>query len=309
MDNIFILLAALALDLAFGEPSDRWHPVAWLGKVISLGMKWAPRRGNLAQMVFGIAAVLITLGIVTAAGYFLFLYLQQFSRLVYVIVGGVLLKFTFSLRGLRQAATTVRELLARDNLAGARTSLRALVGRDTAGLDKSHLISAAVESVAENSTDSFVAPLFYFVLFGVPGAAAYRVVNTFDSMIGHHGEWEYLGKFAARLDTAANLLPARLGALMLIAAAWLSRNSPRRAWQVMLRDRRKTASPNAGWTMSAMAGALGVQLEKIGYYRLGDNHNSLSLRAIETSGQMVMISAALWSLILILAEVIYFAAT
>ncbi|MCK4721659.1 MAG: cobalamin biosynthesis protein, partial [Dehalococcoidia bacterium] len=156
---------------------------------------------------------------------------------------------------------------------------------------------------------SFVAPLFYFLLFGVPGAIAYRIVNTFDAMVGYHGEWEYLGKFAARLDDVVNFVPARVTGLLIVLAARICRKNVSQAWRIMLRDHKKTQSPNAGWTMGAIAGALGVQLEKAGHYKLGDNHSSLSLDTIDASLQMIMVAAVIWSLLSILAEVIYFVAT
>jgi adenosylcobinamide-phosphate synthase len=309
MDIIIILALALAIDLASGEPPNSWHPVAWLGRLISLLTRWTPRRGRAGQLVFGAIIVLLTLVLVTAPMYFLFAYLQPLNWIIYGIIAGVLLKFTFSLRGLRQAAAEVRELLAGDNIAEARISLRSLVSRDTTDLDESHLVSATVESVAENICDSFVAPLFYFLLLGVPGAVAYRIINTFDAMIGYHGEWEYPGKFAARLDDIANFIPARITALLIVLAAWIRKKDKSGAWKIMLRDRRKTQSPNAGWTMSAIAGALGVQLEKAGYYKLGDNHYSRSLNTIDASLQITAAVALIWSLVSVLAEVTYIAAT
>ena len=309
MEIIFILFIALAIDLTFGEPPNSWHPVAWLGKLISLEMKWGSQSGKLIQLAFGIVTVLLTLGIITAPMYFLLLYLGEINRLIYIVVAGVLLKFTFSLRGLRQAVATAREFLAQDKIAEARTSLKSLVSRDTTGLNKSQLVSATVESVAENSCDSFVAPLFYFLLLGVPGAIAYRIINTFDAMIGYHGRWEHLGKFAARLDDVANFIPARITALIIVLAAWICKKNTRQAWYIMLRDHKKTQSPNAGWTMSAIAGALGVQLEKAGHYKLGDNHYPPSLNTIDSSRQMIMVVALIWSLVAILAEVIYLVTT
>jgi adenosylcobinamide-phosphate synthase len=309
MDIIIILALALAIDLASGEPPNSWHPVAWLGRIISWETKWTPRRGRAGQLVFGAIIVLLTLGVIAAPIYFLLAYLQPLNWVIYGITAGVLLKFTFSLRGLRQAAAEVRGLLAEDKLAEARSSVRSLVSRDTANLDESHLVSATVESVAENICDSFVAPLFYFLLLGVPGAVAYRIINTFDAMIGYHGEWEYPGKFAARLDDIANFIPARITALLIVLAAWIRKKDKSGAWKIMLRDRRKTQSPNAGWTMSAIAGALGVQLEKAGYYKLGDNHYARSLNTIDASLQITAAVALIWSLVSVLAEVTYIAAT
>lgn len=307
MDIVFMLLIALVIDLAFGEPPNAWHPVAWLGNLISFGMRLAPRRGKVKQLAFGIIIVIIAISIITASTHLLLGYLKETNALLSIALSALILKFTFSLRGLRQAATSIKSLLVRDELNKARFSLRSLVSRDTATLDKSQIVAATVESVAENSCDSFIAPLFYFLIFGVPGAIAYRIINTFDAMIGYRGDYEYLGKFAARLDDAANFIPARLAALIIVISAWISQNSPSQAWYIMLRDHNKTQSPNAGWTMSAIAGALGVQLKKTGCYILGNNHRALSVNTIDTSLRIITIAALLWSLLtLLLTEVIHY---
>ena len=129
--------------------------------------------------------------------------------------------------------------------------------------------SAAIESVAENLSDAFVAPLFYFAVAGVFGALAYRAVNTLDAMVGYHGRYEYIGRVAARLDDLVNLVPARLTAAFLVAVAFLIGGSGLRALRGAWRDHFRTESPNAGWPMAAMAGALGVELHKVDHYRLG----------------------------------------
>ena len=308
MEKIVILVIALTLDLIFGEPPNTWHPVAWLGKLISWETKLAPHRGRLRQLAYGVGMVLITLGLIVTVVFFLLAYLGKFNFIAYAIVAGLLLKFSFSLCGLRQAVDSVKRLLAKNNLEQARISLRSLVSRDTTELSKSQVISAAVESAAENICDSFVAPLFYFFIFGVAGAIAYRVINTFDTMIGYHGQWEYLGKLAARLDDVANFIPARLTAMIIVLASLVCRKNVSQAWHIMIRDHNKTESPNAGWTMSAVAGALEVQLEKAGHYKLGDNHLPLSLNTIDASRQIIMVAAIMWCSIFILAEVIYFVA-
>jgi len=304
MDSVFILVLALAIDLAFGEPPNAWHPVAWLGKVISLEMKGAPK-GAKAQFVYGIAMVVLTVAIIMALVYFSLIYLRQLNSAAYILAAALIFKLTFSIRELRQAAVRVKKSLIQDNLEQARSHLSALVHRDTAGLSKPQAISATVESVAENSCDSFVAPLFYFLFFGVPGAAAYRMINTFDAMIGFRGKWEYLGKFAARLDDVVNFIPARLAALVLIVASWISGKDARQAWQIMWRDHRLTESPNAGWTMSAAAGALGVRLEKVGCYCLGDNHYPLSEKTIDSSLRLLAMVTVVWSLTCLLPEVVH----
>lgn len=304
VDVLLILLLALSLDLVLGEPPLAVHPVVWMGKVISLLAKGGIGRSPLVQFFYGILIVLLTLVVFVIPAYFLLLYLKGVGAVAYVLVSALLFKITFSFKSLRSAALKVKVWLQEDKLAEARFELRSLVGRDTTRLDKKLIVSATVESVAENTCDSFVAPLFYFLFFGVVGAMAYRVINTLDAMIGHHGEFEYLGKFAARLDSVANFIPARITALTIVLAAWILRKNPSGAWQVMWRDRTKTESPNAGWTMSAIAGALGVQLEKVGYYKLGDGHHHLSLSTIDASLQIIMMAAIIWSWLLILAEVI-----
>jgi len=309
MEIILILLIALALDFIFGEPPNIWHPIAWLGKLISLETKYAPQRNKIRQLAYGISMVLITLGLIVTAVYFMLAYLSELSFVLYIITAGLLLKFSFSLRGLGQAIDTIKGSLAKDDLCQARVSLKSLVSRNTTKLSKSRIISATVESAAENICDSFIAPLFYFLFLGVPGAIAYRVINTFDSMVGYHGRWEYLGRFAARLDDVANFIPARITALIIVLASLIRRKNTSQAWHIMIRDHNKTESPNAGWTMSAIAGALGVRLEKINHYRLGDAQYHLSLNTINESRQIIIATAAIWCLIAILTEVIYFVVT
>jgi len=152
------------------------------------------------------------------------------------------------------------------------------------------LSAAAIESLAENASDSFIAPLFYYRLFGLPGAFAYRAVNTLDAMIGYHGRYEFLGKVAARVDDALNVVPARVTALLLVIAARFTRDNARRAWQTMRRDHTRTESPNAGYPMSAMAGALDVRLEKVGHYRLNENGRAPQPRDIRRAARLVSVA-------------------
>ena len=189
-----------------------------------------------------------------------------------LVLEALALACLFSLRGLAAAARRVAAALEGGELDAARALLgRDLVSRPTAGLDAGHVASATIESVAENLTDSFLAPACCFLVAGLPGVAAYRAINTADAMFGYReGALEHFGKVAARLDDLLNLLPARLAGSALVAGAALAGERARRALAVMRRDRRLTASPNAGWTMAAMAGALGVVLEKPGAYRLGE---------------------------------------
>ncbi|MDD4860167.1 MAG: cobalamin biosynthesis protein, partial [Dehalococcoidales bacterium] len=306
MENIAILLLAVIFDAALGEPPNVIHPVAWMGKVASLVEKGSPRQSPVAQFIYGVFIVLITMAVFVVPTYFLLGYLAQMNTIIYIIVAPIWFKLTFSLRGLRRAALTIRELLSKDKLDEARFELRALVKRDTRELSPALMVSATVESVAENLTDSFVAPLFYFTLLGIPGAIGYRAVNTLDAMIGYRGKYEYLGKFASRLDTILNYLPARIAALFIILAALFSGKSAKNSWQIAFREHRKTASPNAGWTMAAAAGALGVQLEKTGHYRLGEANPLPNVTVIDASLRLVQVAALGWTAVCIAAGVIHY---
>ena len=301
-----MLSLALAIDLALGEPSRFIHPVVWMGKVISFlagsGSNWRPQ----VQFVYGMGITLVTIGLFTTSVYFMLFYTKNFSFVAYVVLGALLLKSTFSFRGLRRVALDIKRLLLKEKLNEARFELRSLVSRNTQSLPKSLIVSAAVESVAENTCDSFIAPLFYFLLLGVPGAIAYRVVNTLDAMVGYHGEYEYLGKFASRLDDVLNFIPARLTALLLVLATFLSRKDVRMSWQTMLSDYTKTVSPNAGWSMATVAGALNVQLEKVGHYKLGRAKTPLMPETIDASLELMQLAALAWVVICFVVGVIYF---
>ena len=309
MNEAVILALALVLDLALGEPPAALHPVVWVGKVISFLERGAPR-GSHAQLIYGGGTVALGLALFVVPVWLLLHYLASASAMAWLVAAALILKPTFSLRLLFRQAQRVRGALAEGRWEEAREGLRGLVSRDTSSLDQPLLVAATVESVAENISDSFVAPLFYYLCFGVAGAVAYRVINTFDAMIGYHGRYEYLGKAAARLDDLANLVPARLTALFIVAASYLTGRSGGRACRTMLRYRMATESPNAGWPMGAMAGALNVQLEKVGHYRLGEPGAELVPARIDEAMTMAALAAALATLFFLAMGVIvhgYFA--
>jgi len=187
-------------------------------------------------------------------------------------VEGTALWLLLSLRRLMEAARAVAVPLAAGDLEAARELVALhLVSRPTAMLGPDEVASAAVESLAENLTDALVAPVCFYLVFGLAGAAAYRAINTADAMIGYRdGALEWFGKLAARLDDVVNFVPARLAALGLVVGAAAAGENARGAARVLRRDGASTASPNAGRTMAAMAGALGLTLAKRGAYRLGD---------------------------------------
>lgn len=287
---LWVLGGALALDRVAGEPPAALHPVVWMGRFYGLVRRGAPRRPA-AAFAWGAAMAAAGPLVFGGAAFGLARALAPWPPLA-MALEIYLLKSSFALRALGEAAAAVGRALAVRDLDAARLALRSLVSRDTAALGPPLLAAAAVESVAENASDSLVAPLFWFVLGGVPAALAYRACNTLDAMIGYHGETEWLGKAAARLDDAANLVPARLTAALLVAASALGGGSPGGAARIWWRDGARTESPNAGRPMAAMAGALGVQLEKVGHYRLGDAGAAVGAPAIARA--VALLHRAAW---------------
>ncbi len=264
------LIVAVVLEMVGREPPKWLHPTVWIGRTVTIAEANAPTSRN-SGFVFGVMILLLITGFWGAAAYFAAAGLRDIHQVAYVLVGGFLLKTTFSVKMLHQTAARVRELLTAGDMAGVRAQMSSLVSRDPSQLTAEQATAATVESVSENIADSIIGPWLAFALFGLPGAVAYRAINTLDSMIGYHGRYEYLGKASARFDDLVNLVPSRLAGLLLVVASLvLPGQKASDAWRIMLRDHGKTESPNAGWTMSGMAGALGVELEKADHYRLGD---------------------------------------
>jgi adenosylcobinamide-phosphate synthase len=255
-----MMLVGLAIDLAIGWPGWLYarigHPVTWLGAVIA----WLERlcnRGTRSRRI-GMGAVCVALVLAVVTGPALLLQSRLPEGIGGVILGGVLAWPLIALRAMHGHVAAVAAPLSAGDLAAARAAVAMIVGRDPAALDEAGVARAVIESLAENTGDGIVAPIFWGVVAGLPGIAAYKAVNTLDSMIGHRNDrFEAFGKVAARVDDVANLIPARLtGGLFALAA----RRHMARALRIMWRDARAHRSPNAGWSEAAMAGALGVRL-------------------------------------------------
>ncbi len=259
-----VMLAGL-FDLLLGEPPTPVHPVAWIGGLIAALERRRPKDRPAAELAYGVLIVVVVCAVAGGVAWGVRVGLGYLPAWAGVLLGAYVLKTTFSLRGLAGAGRTVQRALEADTDA-AREELKALVSRSR-NLEPPQIVSATVESLAENLTDSVLSPLLAFALFGLPGAAVYRAINTMDAMIGYHGDYEYVGKVAARMDDVVNWIPARLAGVLLCAVAGVA--GRRGAVTALRRDRRGLESPNAAWTMAPMAGALRVQLEKVGHYRLG----------------------------------------
>lgn len=260
MSQAWIMLAGLGIEALVGWPDalDRriGHPVRWFGWLVDRMERWGNRTtwSRRVRIALGGVTTLLLVALATCVGFAI----QQFAPAVFA--GALLLALVASsmiaTRSLHDHVAAVGKSFEDDGIEAARISLSRIVGRETAALDEPALARAAIESLAENTSDGVTAPLFWGVLFGLPGLFAYKAINTLDSMIGHrNARYEAFGKVAARLDDLANLIPARLtGLLFAICAA-----SPR-ALAIMTKDASQHRSPNAGWPEAAIAGALGIRL-------------------------------------------------
>jgi len=290
---------ALMVNLIVGDPPSRFHPVALMGKLIGWGKDRAPKKGPAKRFTYRMITVLIGAAACTVPIVLLLMGIRPLGAPVYVPVAGLLLSCSFSISGLLRSARLVETALRAGDLPCARRLVGwHLVSRDTRTLDETLVAAAVVESVAENVTDSVVSPLLCFLVAGVPGAWAYRFLNTCDSMVGYRDSGhEYLGKFAARMDDVLNWLPARLTGLLIVLASWITGGNARGAWQTMWVQHGRTTSPNAGWPMSAMAGALGVTLEKLGEYRLEGGGYPATTETIEQARMIAGVAIALFTVL------------
>jgi adenosylcobinamide-phosphate synthase len=324
---IVVLLLAVLLDLLIGDPRVDYHPVALIGRLISAWERRLYRRamsaghGAASLPAKRVAGALLVLGTVLPVWLLVYLCLTWLYRLylsaghpqlwayIYLVVGALFLWATISIRSLDRAAREILDLLRRGDLAEARRRLGFIVGRDTERLDPAEIARATVETVAENISDGVIAPLFYFLLGGPALACAYRAINTLDSMVGYRSErYQDFGMVAARLDDVANFLPARLAMLLLVGAALLLGLDWRQAWRLSWRDGHKHPSPNSGYPEVAVAGALGVQLGGLNYYKgmpslralMGDPKEPLAPGHIEAAIRMLYGAVAIF---LVLATV------
>lgn len=288
------------LDCILGDPYNMPHPVRLIGRLISdfedfLREKISNEEN--AGTVLAVAAVIISTAIPLA----LLIVCYRFSTAA-VIIEGILCYYLIAAKCLKQESMKVFHALWKSDIKGARKALSMIVGRECANLEKEEIICAAVETVAENTSDGVTAPLFYMMLGGAPLGYFYKAVNTLDSMIGYKNEkYRDFGRFAAILDDVVNFIPSRLTALLMILAAFVLGYDGKSAYRIWKRDRRNHASPNSAQTESVCAGALGIRLGGDAYYfgklcrkpYIGDNTRPPEREDIYRANSLMYFSAVL----------------
>ncbi|MDO8841637.1 MAG: adenosylcobinamide-phosphate synthase CbiB [Methanocalculus sp.] len=265
----FVLIAALFLDRVFGDPHTPYHPVAAIGRFIGWWGRPSGYRPAL-QRAAGIIFWMVTVSLFTLPCIIVEYYAPWW---LYLLAGPFLLKSTFAWRSLEEHALSVEEALTEGSDKG-RSAVSMMVSRNTTLLSDEEVRSAAYESVAENLVDSIIAPLFWFAILGLPGAALYRAANTMDAMLGYRDERERLGWFSARADDLLSYIPARITGCLLVIWFTLRRRG-REAVMILRRDAKKRPGFNGGIPMAAIAGGCGIRFEKPGGYRIGDPKQSL----------------------------------
>ncbi|HET9009446.1 MAG TPA: cobalamin biosynthesis protein [Nitrosarchaeum sp.] len=299
-ESILVVCFALALDFAVGDPKNKFHPTAWLGSLIAILAPHTKNSSKNLEKLGGVFIVLISSGIVVSLLLFLDIGIKLITVdymyiIISVIVGGILLKTTMAIKGMERHALIVINALEQDNISSARDNLSMIVKRNTKNLDKNHVFSGVLESISENTVDGITGPLFYYALFGLPGAFVYRVINTADSMIGYKTDiFKNVGWFAANCDTFLNYIPSRLTGFIMILSAMILGNNWRKSYEIMIRDGRKTESLNAGYPMAAIAGALGAKFEKIDHYSLGDGNISFTKDHVKSAISIMKVTSILF---------------
>ena len=305
--NLLSIYTGYALDLIIGDPYSFPHPVRYIGKLISIVEKQIRKitssdKGlKIAGFFLWFIVVGATFGITT-----LVLQLFKFNKLAYFIVNTILIYTTLATKCLKDESVKIYKVLKTGDLEKSRIQLSYIVGRDTTNLNEKEIVRATVETVAENTVDGIIAPLFYGFIGGAPLAMAYKAVNTLDSTVGYKNDkYYYLGFASAKIDDIANYIPARLGVILLPLGSLFAGFNFKDALKIGIRDRKNHKSPNCAFSEGAVAGALGIQLGGTNVYfgkevykpTIGDKTREIEIEDIVRTNK-IMYSSSIISIII-----------
>ena len=312
---ILALIFSLLVDTIIGELPSKIHPVVIIGSIISFFKKYLL---NIKNKISGLLLILTTTCIICFVLYLINL-LYYFNDIIYYIIFILLLSSTYSIKMLLETAINVEDDL-NDGIDKARKSVSYLVSRNTDELTESFIVSATIESLTENITDSFVAPIFYYFivclitlffntnfiyLLLIP--MLYRLYNTLDAMVGYEtDELKNIGYFPAKLDDLLNYIPSRIAGIYVVLSAYLLKFDGKNAFKIMMRDARNCPSPNSGFTMASTAGALNIQLNKKDTYILGDSNKDIVSSDISKAVKLSKLSIILFTLTVILLIILFY---
>ncbi len=315
----FIIISffiSLIIDLFYGELPTKIHPVVIIGKIIAffknIFIKYHNRWSGFFTTLFTIVISCLILSVV--------MFISSVNEYLFIIIFSIILSQTYSIKMLLSTAKDIENDLKQD-LNKARQSVSYLVSRDTDELTESFIVSATIESMTENITDSYVAPVFYFIVVSIIFMILnidyymillfipfiYRISNTLDAMLGYTtDELIDIGFIPAKLDDFLNYIPSRLSGLFVVLSAYLLRYDGNNAFKIMKRDARKCPSPNSGYTMASTAGALNIQLVKKDTYILGDNTNEINVSDISKAIKLTSLTIALFTIFILIIMTIFY---
>lgn len=305
--NLLSIYTGYALDLIIGDPYSFPHPVRFIGKLISFVEKQirkiatSDKALKIASFFLWFVVVGVTLGSTSIV-----LRLFQFNKIAYFLVNSILIYTTLATKCLKDESEKIYKVLKTGDLDKSRIQLSYIVGRDTTNLSEKEIVRATVETVAENTVDGIIAPLFYGFIGGAPLAMAYKAINTLDSTVGYKNDkYYYLGFASAKIDDIANYIPARLGVILLSIGSLFVGFNFKDALKIGIRDRKNHKSPNCAFSEGAVAGALGIQLGGTNVYfgkevykpTIGDKKREIEIEDIVRTNK-IMYSSSIISIII-----------
>ncbi len=301
VDFIIILLISVTTDWIFGDPNNKVHPVAWLGKYINY---FIPQIKNEKKRNYekknGIIFTTITITFFAILIQSILVYLYNINIILMMVFSIFILYSVIAIKGMEKHINAITIALQNNDIENARKNLSMIVGRNTKNLDEQHILSGAIESIADSTVDGILSPLFYFSIFGSTGAFIFRVINTLDSMIGYKEEYfEKIGWMAAKADTYANYIPARITAVLMIFAAIISKADWKNSIDVFKKERNHTISINSGHPISILAGALRIRLEKLDHYSIGEPLEKISIEKCKMAIKIMKITSLVFSMVIV----------
>lgn len=305
------LFFGIILDFILGDPHGWYHPVIGMGKVITkteTAVRKIFPKSKKGERIGGALLAVVVIFVSVAIPAVLLYAAYRLHPAVGVMLEAILCYTMLAAKSLKTESMKVASALEKEGLEAGRKAVSMIVGRDTQRLDETGVVKAAVETVAENTSDGVIAPLLFMGIFGALGGFFYKAINTMDSMIGYKNEtYRYFGTAAAKLDDVVNFIPARISALMMILSAFLCRMDGKGAFRIFKRDRYKHASPNSAQTEAVMAGALGVQLAGDAWYfgvkhekpTIGDNNRPIEILDIKRSNQLMYVTTIITAVVVL----------
>lgn len=317
MMTLVAIVCGFILDLLFGDPLWLPHPICLIGNLIGfLEKKLRKIAGDDSSnlLVTGFCLVVIVLTFSFVVPYYILALAKTVSPWLAFAIEVLMFYQIFAIKSLKQESEKVYDKLVHSTIEQARLQLSWIVGRDTAELSKEEVAKGTIETIAENTADGVIAPMFFMIIGGAPLAFLYKGINTMDSMVGYkNDDFLYFGRCAARLDDVANFIPARISAVLMIMASALLKFDYKNAIKIFLRDRYKHLSPNSAQTESVVAGALGISLGGGHYYFgkfvpkevMGDNINKVSFEDIKKTNKIMYVSSGIGLLIFFIIKSLY----